>query len=93
MQPSPIVPYLTLFVSVMIFLVGMVSMMDSEPVFDGKSYEGGIAYIKSRSSDPEAFASFLVDSCKYYVGDGSAEADGYTASDSFIAGCYAATGG
>jgi hypothetical protein len=93
MQTSPIVPYFTLSVSMMIFLIGMVMMMDSEPAFDGKSYEGGIAYVRSRSDDPEAFASFLVDSCKYYVSDGSASAEGYTASDSFVAGCYAATGG
>lgn len=80
-----LVPTRTLgVVLVFLFCAAVHWIGTAQPLFNLRSYQAGIAYMKS---EPVALRAVTFAECKTYVADGMAEAAGYSQS-SFVSGCY-----
>jgi hypothetical protein len=91
MRPRPIVPAFSLLLAV---LCGMLALLLSPTVvWSPSSYDGGVQYIQHDQPLPAELQATLLDSCKTYIADGMAAADGYPSGMDFYAGCYQALGG
>lgn len=88
------VPLIASALAILAILFGLALILHNpEPLWDGQSYQGGIAYIQSHQHDSDNARVQLDAACHYYVTDGMAAADGYTSPNSFLSGCYVALGG
>lgn len=91
MRTRPTVPTFSLTLIIVCGLLGV--LLSPTIVWDPHSYDGGVNYVQQDQPASSELGGVTLDSCKAYIADGMAAADGYSSGGSFLIGCYRALGG